>query len=212
MEMSTSLARAIQAIKSRPGGWLHVETIRKTRTRVLLSLALREGKGGRWISGWDVSCTGVREINVSDFDGGGIRLYRSAHPAARQYTTRMAQLRCQPAGRWGAILGALAAAHVATVDDWIPLDRYLPMKRADKAGFVVRAPDFLVRAYARALGGLGVVVRVTTVGPRRRPSPAPRVLHLGNSFVVADGFEAIQRLEKSQKQRTAPVQASSRRG
>jgi hypothetical protein len=124
-EMRTSLARTIRTIQSRPGGWLHLENIRKVSTGVVLSLALREGKGGHWMRGWEVSCRGVREIRVSDLDGGGIRLYRSTHPAARQYATRMAQLRCRPGGRGSAgfgpghlasraILGALAAAHVAT--------------------------------------------------------------------------------------------------
>jgi len=211
--MTTSLPNVIRAIQSRPNAWLHVETIQKVRTGVVLSLALREGKGGRWIGGWDVSCRGVREISVSDLDGGGIRLYRSSHPAARQYATRTASLLCRTDGKGSAILGALAAAHVATADDWIPVDRYLPMEAARKANFVVRAPDFLVRAYARALGKLGVIARVRTVGRQRR-SPAPSVLHLGNSFVVADRFEAslgAKRLENNQMRRTAPAQAKVRR-
>jgi hypothetical protein len=212
--MKTSIAKAIRAIETKPDGWLHVEAIQKVGSGVVLSLALRDGKGGQWISGWDVSCIGVREISVSDLDGGGIRLYGSSHPAAKQYATRTAQLRCRPDAKRSAILGALAAAHVATVDDWIPVDRYLPMQAAAKGNVLVRAPDFLVRAYAKALNKLGVVARVSGVARKGHRKPAPRVLHLGNSFVVADRFEATlgaKRLENNQMQRAAPAQAKSRR-
>jgi hypothetical protein len=112
-----------------------------------------------------------------------------------------------------AILGALAAAHVATVDDWISVDRYLPMEAGAKADLVIRAPVFLVRAYAKALARLGAVVRVKPAARKRRTSPPPRVLHFGNSFVVADGFEATlgaRKLEKNQMQRTVPAQGKPR--
>ncbi len=212
--MKTSLTKVIRAIQTKPDGWLHVEAIQKVGTGVVLSLALREGKGGQWISAWDVCCSGVREISVSDLEGGGIGLYGSSHPAARQYATGMAKLRCRPDGKGSAILGALASAHVATVDDWIPVDRYLPMQAGAKGDFLVRAPDFLVRAYAKALERLGVVARVSAVARKGRRSPAPRVLHLGDSFVVADRFEAAlgaKRLENNQMQRAAPAQAKARR-
>ncbi len=191
--MTTSLASAVRAIQSKPGGWLHVDAIRKEGARVVLSLALREGRGGRWISGWDVSCRGVRELSVSDLDGGGIRFYRSSHPAARQHATRSAELRCRADGRRSAILGALAAAHVAAVDDWIPVHRYVPIKAVATGNFVVRAPQFLVRVYAKALDKLGVVARVRVLGRKRRRRAPPRVLHLGSSFVVADRFDATVR-------------------
>lgn len=207
--MKTTLASAIRAIHAEPNGWLHVEAIRRTATGVLISLSLRKSKGGKWISGWDVICRGVREISVSDLDGGGIRLYRSSHPAARQYATQTAQMRCRPDGNESMIWGALAVAHMATVDDWIPVARYLSMEAAPKAELVVRAPAFLVRAYAKALAKLGVIVRVHAGSRKQRRGPAPSVLHLGNSFIVADRFEAAlraKRLGNNQIERAASAQ------
>jgi hypothetical protein len=191
--MSRSTETAIREIQRTPGGWIHVEAIRKTRAGVVLSLDVRKGKRGATIGGWEVTCDGIRELNLSDLDGGGIRLYRSSHPSAKQYVAPMARLRCRQAGNVVSVLGALAQAHLAAVDDWIPLDRYLPMDSHAKTSFVVAGPDFLVRAYARALRRLDLVVSVKAVARRRRATPAPSVLHFGNSFIVANGFEVARR-------------------
>src|SRR5579863_5704402 len=99
-----SLAVAIRSINRPPGGWLHIDAIRKAGSGIVLSLGPREGKRGRRVLGWEVSCQRVREIGVSDLDGGGIRLYGSRHPAARQYAARSARLRCRPGLQGSTIL------------------------------------------------------------------------------------------------------------
>jgi hypothetical protein len=93
------------------------------------------------------------------------------------------------------VLATLYRAHAEAVDDWIPFDRYLLVNspwidaaRADK--FVCRGPDFLLRAYASALRVTGEQVRVTLRGSPKLKSIRPKVLHFGESYVVANTFAA----------------------
>jgi hypothetical protein len=188
-DLSSSLHRAIGTIHKTPDGWLHIEGVRQGRPGLVLSLVLRRGRTGRRLLEWQVHCRGVREFHISDLTGGGIRLYSAGHPAARQYTARKARLRCRPAGSRRDMLAALAAAHLAAVDDWVPIERYLPMAPAPNGAFIVHAPDCLVRSYARALRRLGLTVR-TSMAREGKTGARPKVLHLGNSFVVAESFEA----------------------
>jgi hypothetical protein len=187
--LSSSLERAIGTIHKTPDGWVHIEGVRRGRPGLVLSLVLRKGRTGRRLDEWQIHCRRVREFHISDLTGGGIRLYSGGHPAARQYTARKARLRCQPEGSRRDMLAAIAAAHFAAVDDWVPIERYLPMEQAPNGAFIVQAPDFLVRAYARALRRLGLTVR-TSMAREANARTRPKVLHLGNSFVVAEGFEA----------------------
>jgi len=186
-DLSSSLQRAIGTIHRTPEGWLHIEGIRQGRPGLVLSLVLRKGRTGRRLREWQVHCRGVREFHISDLTGGGIRLYSAGHPAARQYTARKARLRCRPEGSRRDMLAALAATHLAAVDDWVPIERYLPMAQAPNGAFIAQAPDFLVRAYARALPKLGISVRTSPVR-QGKARTRPKVLHLGSSFVVAESF------------------------
>jgi hypothetical protein len=92
---------------------------------------------------------------------------------------------------------------VEAVDDWIPFDRYLPIKipwngtsilpyfaPVSGSKFVCRGPDFLVRAYAKALEAIGERIQLTLRGGPKPKSIRPKVLHFGSSFVVANAFTA----------------------
>jgi hypothetical protein len=55
---------------------------------------------------------------------------------------------------------------------------------------VCQGPDFLMRAYARALRRIGAKPDLTLQKKHRTKIVRPKVLHFGNSFVVADAFIA----------------------
>jgi hypothetical protein len=67
----------------------------------------------------------VRQWHVDDLDGGGIRLYGSDHPLARQYSSAKARLRLQRVKEPGAAIAVLVKAHTHVFDDWVPIERYL---------------------------------------------------------------------------------------
>jgi hypothetical protein len=155
----------------------------------VLSLGVYHGKAGRLGASWDIHCRGVRELSISDLDGGGIQLYPPSHPAARQYSDAKTTLRCEVGEAMSAGVGALLEAHIRATDDWVPFDRYVPTW---KSPLVIRGPAFLIRSYSRALKRLhlepAISVRRGKAG-RHRPL---RVLHLGESYVVAAAFEVFQ--------------------
>jgi len=150
------------------------------------------GKRGRIVQRYRVRCIRVREWHLDGFDGGGIRLYGSDHPLARQYSTSKARLRVAPIEGGPPAIAALTAAHTRVFDDWVPCDRYLG-SLASLAGRVakglsVEGPEFLLKTYARALRSMAPSVSV-----RRRAKPGRtarlKVLHFSQSFVVAERFE-----------------------
>lgn len=177
---------------STPDCWIRVDVVRRLRGGLELALAVHRGKRGPRVGTWRVHCSGLRETHIADLNGGGMRLYTSSHPAARQYAAAGAQLRVTDIDDVQRVLGALLRAHVATVDDWIPFDRYFKenggAQRPRK--LVLRGPEFLMRAYARALRALPVSVRVSVKAQPKR-LVRPQVLHFGGSYIVADGF-AVQ--------------------
>jgi hypothetical protein len=184
-------------------GWVDVASVAQASGGLDITVVLRSRKKGPVFATWNVRCRGVREFEFSDLTGGGIRLYSSDHPAAKQYVAGGARLSCRTGGAGTQAWLALAAAHVAAVDDWVPLERYLPSTPPATGTLVVRAPAFLVRVYAQALRRIGLRVRVLSTKRRaKQRGRSPKVLHLGNSFVVADAFEVRERLANKQMQRT----------
>ena len=55
---------------------------------------------------------------MDDLDGGGIRLYGSDHPLARQYSSAKARLQLERVEDAGAAIAALVTAHTRVFDDW----------------------------------------------------------------------------------------------
>ncbi len=138
---------------------------------------------------WSIACRSVFEVSLCDLSGGGIRVYSQSHPAARQYAEPAVRLSFRPGDRMNEVMGAALGAHVSVVDDWIPFDRYLGFGPADSGVVVWRGPAFLIRACARAIQHLGVRVSVGRPRLKRSGKRLPKVLHLGESYVVAGEFE-----------------------
>src|SRR5262245_5027092 len=74
-------------------GWIEVERVTKVRDGVELVCTRRRCRGGRSLGSWLIRCRRVREFDVSDLNGGGLQLYSSSHPAARQYVAERGRLR-----------------------------------------------------------------------------------------------------------------------
>jgi len=152
---------------------------------------------------WSVTCRRVHEAKITSIDGGSLRVYPATHPAARQYVARRAELRWPRTCDEAKVLLALYRAHTRAADDWIPFDRYLSIETpwtgtslrphfAPISGdnFVCRGPDFLVRTYAKALEAIGEQVQLTLRRASKLKPAQPRVLHFGESYVVAERFRA----------------------
>jgi hypothetical protein len=194
---------AVKLVHSIPDSWVRVEQVRRMSGGLEVCFSIHKGQRGKRIDGWSVTCRRVHEAKITAIDGGGLRLYRATHPAARQYVARRAELRWPRTCDEAKVLLALYRAHTRAADDWIPFDRYLSIETpwtgtsfqphfAPISGnnFVCRGPDFLVRAYAKAIEAIGERVRLTLRRvPKLKPT-LPRVLHFGESYVVADSFTA----------------------
>jgi hypothetical protein len=186
---------AVKLIRSIPNSWARVEHLRRIPGGLELCFGIHKGKRGKKAAGWCVSCLGVHEVEITDLDGGGLAAYPSTHPAAHQYVARQAEMRWLGSSNAAEVLATLYRAHAEAVDDWIPFGRYLLVNShwinaASGDKFVCRGPDFLLRAYASALRVTGGQVRVTLRGSPKLKSIRPKVLHFGESYVVANTFAA----------------------
>jgi hypothetical protein len=185
-EMSTRLTAFITA--AHQGGWVRADAIRRIPGGVELTLVLLKGQRGGVVGSSQVRCRGIRELHVTDLNGGGIRIYDSTHPVARQYSARRVRLKWRPAGRSTEALSVLLTAHMSLVDDWIPFDRYTSPSPAGASVVTWRGPEFLMRAYARSLQHLGLRAEVLLLRQQSKWLRL-RCLHFGNSFIVAASFE-----------------------
>lgn len=194
---------AVKLIQSIPDGWVRVEQVRRMSGGLEVCFSVHQGQRGRWVNRWSVMCRRVHEAKITDMDGGGLSVYASTHPAARQYIARRAELRWPRTCDEAKVLLALYRAHTEAADDWIPFDRYLSIETpwtgtsfqphfAPISGnnFVCRGPDFLVRTYAKALETIGERVHLTLRRVQKLKPTQPKVLHFGSSYVVADTFTA----------------------
>jgi hypothetical protein len=192
--MAMRIETAIQSAHALPSpdGWVRLEDVRKTPGRLELCFGIHKQDRNRQKSfSLTVACLGVREANITDFDGGGLLLYSPSHVAARQYTARLAELRWEESTDRATVLGALYQAHCGAVDDWIPFDRYVSLKAVSRGKCVCRGPGFLMRAYAKALRAKGEKPRlILRIGSNSKRSTL-RVLHFGDSFVVAAKFVVV---------------------
>jgi hypothetical protein len=196
------IQNAVKLIYSIEDSWVRLDQFRRIPGGIELSFSIHRGKQGKKVDGWKVNCRGIHEAQITDLDGGGMALYSSSHPAARQYSARQAELRWPSNCEESKVLDALFRAHVAESDDWIPFDRYLfrwhgtastpTLAPVSRNKFVCRGPDFLIRTYAKALKAIGEQVQVTIRSNPKRKATRPRVLHFGESYVVADTFSAQQ--------------------
>ena len=181
----------IDQIAAGENAWVSVCSVVSVRDTLELGIVVRQGKRGRILSRWTIRCVGIREVSLSDFDGGGLRLYTRTHPVARQCSDASATIRLSGVTDAVRILGVLMQAHVAAVDDWIPFDRYCPSLPTEGKSFVLRGPAFLLRRYAIALRVAGYHPRMAI---RAKAASAQRyvALHFGASYVVARAFEVLK--------------------
>lgn len=198
------IQKLIESIYSIPNSWVRIAEVRRIAGGLEVSFAIHKGKRGKKVESWNVTCSGVHEAKITDFDGGGIALYASIHPAARQHTAKRAELRWIINADEARIFSELYAAHIDGVDDWIDFDRYLPVRspwtgkldghffvQSPGRKIVCRGPEFLLRIYAKALKALGERTKLTLL-PMRKTTTKPNVLHFGTSFIVADSFSALR--------------------
>lgn len=194
---------AVKLIHSIPDSWVRVEQVRTMSSGLEVFFSIHKGQRGKRVDRWGVTCHRVHEAAITAMDGGGLSVYPTTHPAARQYIARRAELRWPRTCDEAKVLLALYRAHARAAGDWIPFDRYLSIEPwwtgtsfqphfAPVTGnnFVCRGPDFLVRTYAKALGEIGERVQLTLRRVPKLNSTRLKVLHFGGSFVVADLFTA----------------------
>ena len=186
-----TIESAIKSIHAASGSWVRVEETRKTPRGIEIEFGIYRGRRGARIGAWTVDCLGVREATITALDGGGLCVYSGTHTAARRYTARKAELRWSGSREKAAVIGALYQAHIAAVDDWIPFDEIVSEEAIAGSGFVCRGPEFLMRAYARAFRAKGERTRLILRGSKVKPDRL-KVLHFGESYVVAAAFSAQQ--------------------
>jgi hypothetical protein len=185
----------LKSIETIPNSWVRLNSANETRSGLELIFSVHSGERGRRLQAWAISCLEVREKHLTDFDGGGLRIYSSSHPAAGQYLAQQAELRWRGNDRAAEILGALYTAHLQAVADWIPFDRYTVTRytlvRITSAKRpVIRGPAFLLRAYAKALRNHADDVKLVLRPKLAGKSAGLKVLHFGESYVVAESFTA----------------------
>ena len=181
--------------------WVSVRSVSAERRDLHVRFELWPRAGEPRAQRWVVSCFGVREFSLSDFDGGGLNWWSDDHPLLSQFTSPKASLRV---GRSGAtnetIIGILALAHRAAVDDWIAFERFAHPRlfRGDVRTVTIAGPEFLLAGYAARLADAQVVATLkrhkrklywSGLGWSERRYHVS-VLHFGHSFVVAERFAA----------------------
>jgi hypothetical protein len=185
--------QAIRQMYLVPDRWIRVDWIGRIPRGVDIRFAVHAGRRGKKAAGWTIRCLTVHESKISDFDGGGLVLHTSDHPAARQYLGPWADLRWLRSSNQAAILSTLYKAHIDATDDWIPFDRYvfpeMPYRRGfdvhSREQFSCRGPAFLIRGYAKALRMSGEKIQTIPLKGGKPKTGWPKVLHFGTSYVIA---------------------------
>jgi hypothetical protein len=192
------IENAVHRMHSILDGWIRVERVTNLRRGLEIRFGVHSGQVGKIVEAWLVQCSGVLEVKLTDFDGGGLAVYSSDHPAARQYTAPQVELRWSRGNEPATVLAVLHDAHLVATDDWIPFERYvlpnIPYVRGfrsrSRREFSCHGPDFLMNAYAKALRASGGEARLVPGPNRLRRGTRPKVLHFGRSYVVANVFAA----------------------
>jgi hypothetical protein len=207
------LENAIKRILAVPDGWVRVEQVTNIPGGLELCFGIHHGRRGKTVAAWAVQCLRVHEVKITDLDGGGIALSGTDHPAAKQYATRRSELRWPRNSNLAAVFTTLFDAHIDTTDDWVPFECYVFPNMPYARGFesrsanenACRGPDFLIRAYAKALRMKGETVRVIRLNAGTKTRARPKVLHFGTSYVVAEGFTAERESPPLDSRKTGAV-------
>jgi hypothetical protein len=186
------IQNAIKLIHSESNSWVRVEQTRKIPRGLELRFGIYRGKRGAKIDSWSVKCLGVREATITTLDGGGLLLYPGTHPAALRFTARRAELRWRGTRDKDAVIGALYEAHVTVMDDWLPFDEVVSVETISKRTASCCGPEFLMRAYAKALRAKGERAQLILRAGSKAKSMGLKVLHFGDSYVIAAAFTALR--------------------
>jgi len=184
------IEEVIAAVDLLPDRWVRLDRFIRTSGALELCFGIHKGRRGGKVDTWFVTCLGVHEAKITALDGGGIALYPTTHPAARECVARRAEVRWSGASDNATLLGALYQAHTEVVGDWIPFEWYSSIKTIAENKFSLRGPDFLMRSYAKVLRASGKAPKIILRGNLNSKSARPRVLHFGDSYVVANTFTA----------------------
>jgi hypothetical protein len=152
---------------------------------------------------WKIDCDAVCDFRFLPSVPDPVELVSDGvHPALRQHVDTQGDLVFTGStDNLDSLLGALWRAHSTAAGRWIPFERYLnPLVRLEKLlsgryGKLAAGPCFLLDAYAKVLTNSGYSVSpllprpaVVRDGARRYRTGLLKMLRLGDSFVIAEGF------------------------
>lgn len=179
-----TIEKAIRRVP--PSGWVCVSQVTRTKNGLDLTFLVTEGKGGTSLSNFVVECLRIREIEIRDFDGGGLRVYGSRHPGVRRFG-QQATLRWVSSGHESEIQ-ALYRVHQSKAVDWVPFDLLAQFRSQNAEKRNLRGPVFLLQAYAKVLRTLGADPQIKLRGKAKQPRL--KILHFGDSYLIAERFTA----------------------
>ena len=162
-----------------------------------LTLYFDVSPNGKRHETWVLVCTSAVEYHLTAANECGLNHWTSDdHPAIAQFTEPHEDLYfSRPTDNAHALLGKLNLTHRKATDDWISFDRYLneQVTRSElvtlDGGLLASGPSFLIEAYAGVLSQEGME-------PKRLASEfteyltQAEMIHFGDSYVVADSFDA----------------------
>jgi len=208
--MTMTIEKVIALVDRSEDSWVRLEVVRRVPRGLDLSFSVHKGQYGKRVDSLRITSLEVHEAKITALDGGGLALYSSTHPSARELVARQAQVRWSGASDDVAMIGALYEAHIEAVDDWIPFERFSSIRAISNDKSACRGPDFLMRAYAKALKSIGKQPRII-LGRQKRKVSRPRVLHFGDSYIVADTFVAERDGEKKGDQPVTELKTGRKR-
>src|SRR2546426_749441 len=114
---------------ARDGRWLVVTSVLHEGRNLLLRFERIPQPSDGIPQAWLVSCQHVRQFSLTDFDGGGLNLWKRNHPLLSLFSSPKASLKVKIGDRSGAeCAGLMLEAHRQAVDDWIAFDRFVPAR------------------------------------------------------------------------------------
>jgi hypothetical protein len=190
------IEEAVTLIQYTPDSWARLEQFQRIPKGLDLYFGIHKGQRGKRVDAWKITCLEVHEAIIDSWDLGGMALYPSDHPAAREIIARRAEVRWSGSADETKIVGALYKAHTAAFYDWGRFDLYSVIHSISKNKFALRGPDFVMRVYAKALRSIvGKPQLILRRGKRK--AIRPKVLHFGVSYVVANTFIAERCLKRN---------------
>jgi hypothetical protein len=183
------IEEAVAVIDYTPDSWARLEELRRIPKGLDLYFGIYKGQRGKRVDAWKITCLGVQDALITDWDLGGMALYPSDHPAAREVIARRAEVRWSGSIDETKLVGALYKAHTEAFYDWGRFDLYSVIHKISKSKFALRGPDFVMRVYTKALRSMGEKPQLILRRGKKK-AIRPKVLHFGVSYVVANAFIA----------------------